>query len=160
MNDFQKNIKNHYYLAHQCPAWADPVRWQAVLDKVTFTPHGDGLEISYKGMSIDEVELLEWNTPASVANGLFTAKTRKLRQPLVERYQLEQTIKQQTATIQKHRKPKSAKVQALLAYYKQNPEITVKSLLDKLASIHPDLTKMTYERLEVVLSEMRSGKIK
>jgi len=161
MNDFQKKTKESF-LKQPCPPWVDADHWNTVLNKVTFTLKGEGIEISYKGMSMEEIELLQGLVHASVANGFFTPQTRKARQPIVEKYQLEQTIKQQTATIQKHRKPRSAKVLALLAYYKQNHEITIKSLYadNKLESIHPDLSKMTYERLEVILSDIRSGKIK
>ena len=157
MNDFQKKVKESFLKEHPCPPWATPEHWNKALNKVTFMPKGEGLEISYKGMSIEEIELLQGLVPASVANGFFTPQTRKLRQPIVEKHQLEQKLKHTEVELAKHRGKKIQKsTKKLLELKKAFPNLRTTNIAKKAKKLYPEyFEKMDHQTLMEKISRLK-----
>lgn len=157
MNDFQKKVKESFLKEHPCPPWATPEHWNKALNKVTFMPKGEGLEISYKGMSIEEIELLQGLVPASVANGFFTPQTRKLRQPIVEKHQLEQKLKHTEGELAKHRGKKiQESTKKLLELKKAFPNLRPTNIATKAKKLYPEyFEKMDHQTLMEKISRLK-----
>ena len=157
MNDFQKKVKESFLKEHPCPPWSTPEHWNKALNKVTFTPKGEGLEISYKGMSIEEIELLQGLVPASVANGFFTPQTRKLRQPIVEKHQLEQKLKHTKVELAKHRGKKiQESTKKLLELKKAFPNLRTTNIATKAKKLYPEyFEKMDHQTLMEKISRLK-----
>lgn len=142
------NSKQQYYEDHPCPYWADEEQWARLLEKVIFMPDGS---ISFKGLSVNEVKILEGFSFADV-----------LKQESVGKVERDALLKLQKLGVFSNGRKKGSlgkEAKLLVNLIRENPDLRNNEIARKAVDVDPEIFKQKNPKtLETKISRLRNPK--